>query len=48
MMDFSAEPSWSDFSYPIFIGSTLLFIAVGYWFIKSNEKSVSPKKNTHV
>ena len=48
MMDFSAEPSWSDFSYPIFIGSTLLFIVVGYWFIKSNEKSVSPKKNTHV
>lgn len=48
MMDFSAEPSWSDFSYPIFIGSTLLFLAVGYRFIKSNESSVTSKYNTHV
>lgn len=48
MMDFSAEPSWSDFSYPIFIGSTLLFLAVGYRFIKSNESSVTSKNNTHV
>lgn len=48
MMDFSAEPSWSDFSYPIFVGSTLLFLAVGYRFIKSNESSVTSKNNTHV
>lgn len=48
MMDFSAEPSWSDFSYPIFIGSTLLFLAVGYRFIKSNKSSVTSKNNTHV
>jgi len=48
MMDFSAEPSWSDFSYPIFIGSTLLFLAVGYRFIKSNESSSNSKNNTHV
>lgn len=48
MMDFSAEPSWSDFSYPIFVGSALLFLAVGYRFIKSNESSVTSKNNTHV
>lgn len=48
MMDFSSEPSWSDFSYPIFIGSTLLFLAVGYRFIKSNESSVTSKNNAHV